>query len=80
MLLALASQRILWYNSCMKNKMTTEPIPIRRVGGSLYMKVPVELVHANGLKPGDFIMLNEVTIIKAASVASLGEKVMLEAS
>jgi hypothetical protein len=64
----------------MKTSLTTEPIPLRKVGGSLYMRVPVELIRANELKPGDYIRLNELTIIKAASVAGLGEKVMIETS
>ena len=59
----------------MKTTLTTEPIAIRANGGSLYMKVPVELVRAHGLKPGDFIKLHELTIIKVADL--VGEKLEL---
>ena len=60
--------------------MKTEPISIRKNGGSLYLRIPPELIRAHELKPGDYIVLKELTVIKAARVVGLGEKVMLEAS
>jgi hypothetical protein len=49
----------------------TEYIPIRKFGRySLYVRLPAEFVHANGLSPGDFVLLEpeKLKIVKQADV------------
>ena len=63
--------------------MKKQPIPIRRVGGSLYVRVPPELIRANDLKVGDCLVFGADTevikndVINAALNAIVGEKLEL---
>jgi hypothetical protein len=57
------------------------PVALRKNGRSLYMRIPVEFVHANRLKPGDFIVFDPVKfkIIKQTDLATEVEQVQQEA-
>jgi hypothetical protein len=57
-------------------------IQLRKNGGTLYMRIPLDFARANNLKAGDIVMpdLSTFKIIKQEDLAALhGEPVVVEA-
>jgi hypothetical protein len=57
-------------------KLATLPVRVTKIGGTLYIRVPPEFVHANDLKPGDMIVpdLSTFKIIRQKAVDALCEE------
>jgi hypothetical protein len=60
-------------------------IQIRQNGGTLYMRIPLDFVRANNLRPGDIVIpdLSTFKIVRQEEVEALGrepEVVGLEAT
>jgi hypothetical protein len=54
-----------------------EPIALRQVGRSLYLRVPAPFVHANKLQAGDYIVLvpsRHFKIVKAEDFEMIGRE------
>jgi antitoxin component of MazEF toxin-antitoxin module len=51
---------------------------IRKVGGSLYLRIPVSFVRANDLEPGDYLMLdlNTVGIVRQTDFVEVMKPVL----
>jgi hypothetical protein len=62
----------------MNNK--PRPIVAKKIGGSQFIKIPTDFIHANDLEPGDYLLLDfsKIKILKAADFALLGREPVLE--
>jgi hypothetical protein len=59
---------------------TAKPYVIKTLGGSLIITLPLDLIHANNLRPGDYLVLDlaKFKILRAEDFALLGRKPELE--
>jgi hypothetical protein len=57
-------------------KLAPASVRITKIGGTLYIRVPPEFIHANDLKPGDMLMPDFTTfkIIRQKAVDALCEE------
>jgi hypothetical protein len=51
-------------------------IQIRQNGGTLYMRIPLDFVRANNLRPGDIVIpdLSTFKIVRQEEVEALGQE------
>jgi hypothetical protein len=59
------------------SKQKIEYITLRKVGGSIYLKVPIEYVHLHQLVPGDIAVWwpgEKIRIVKQAQLAELANQ------
>jgi hypothetical protein len=64
------------------DKTTARPLKIKKVGGSLDVRLPREFIRANKLEPGDYVLLDfsKFKILKAEDFALLGREPVLGAA
>jgi antitoxin component of MazEF toxin-antitoxin module len=57
-----------------------KPFQLKKVGGSLDVRLPRDFVHANELEPGDYVLLDfsKFKILKAEDFALLGREPVIE--
>jgi hypothetical protein len=56
------------------------PIVAKKIGGSQFLKIPTDFIHANDLEPGDYLLLDfsKIKILRAEDFALLGREPVLE--
>jgi hypothetical protein len=59
-----------------------KPYLVKRLGGSQIITLPLDFVHANNLKPGDYLLLDisKFKILKAEDFEALGREPVLKVS
>jgi hypothetical protein len=62
------------------NDIVAKPFQLKRVGGSLDLRLPGEFVRTNNLKVGDYVILDmaRFRIVRAEDFALLGREPELE--
>jgi hypothetical protein len=61
------------------NNVVAQPFQLKRVGGSLDIRLSGEFVRTNRLRPGDYVILSGLKILKAEDFALLGRDPTTEA-
>ena len=63
------------------SKTIDRPYMLRRVGASLYIRIPIEFVRANNLRPHDYLLLDssKFKILRAEDFEVLGREPVSEA-
>jgi hypothetical protein len=58
----------------------SEPIAVRRVGNSLYIRIPHAFCRLNDIKPGDYLIFDPASqkILRPGDFDLLGRKPVLE--